>query len=89
MLEHSHGKLTGVNTEKNLDLKIQSSVAAQLGVNVFDCDPSHFFDHRIGEEIDHLSSLLRKVVSRYLRIRLKTYGKKFTEEHAHGNKVST
>ena len=40
------------------------------------------------KKTDHLSSLLKRVVSKYIQMRLKTYGKKYTAEIAHGNKVS-
>ena len=74
--------------DKNIDLKMQSAVLARLGIDVFNVLPQHYFDHRIGEETDHLSSLLKRVVSKYIQMRLKTYGKKYTAEIAHGNKVS-
>ena len=48
-----------------------------------------FFDHHIGQERDHLTSLLRLVVKRYLNLRLKTYGKKYTEMIAHKNLPSS
>ena len=77
-----------ITFDKNIDLKMQSAVLARLGIDVFNVLPQHYFDHRIGEETDHLSSLLKRVVSKYIQMRLKTYGKKYTAEIAHGNKVS-
>ena len=35
----------------------------------------HYFEHSIGVESDHLSSLLRLTVQKYLDFLLKTYGK--------------
>ena len=77
-----------ITFDKNIDLKMQSVVLARLGIDVFNVSPQHYFDHRIGQETDHLSSLLKRVVSKYIQMRLKTYGKKYTAERAHGNKVS-
>ena len=77
-----------ITFDKNIDLKMQSAVLARQGIDVFNVLPQHYFDHRIGEETDHLSSLLKRVVSKYIQMRLKTYGKKYTAEIAHGNKVS-
>ena len=74
--------------DKNIDLKMQSTVLARLGVSVFNDSSQHYFDHRIGQETDHLSSLLKQIVSKYIQMRLNTYGKKYTAEIAHGNQVS-
>ena len=74
--------------DKNIDLKMQSTVLARLGVTVFKDSSQHYFDHRIGQETDHLSSLLKRVSSKYIQMRLKTYGKKYTAEIAHGNQLS-
>ena len=78
----------GVTPEKNLDLKIQYAVFKQLGPSVFTDSLSHYFDHTLGAECDHLSSLLKLVTQKYLTLRLKTYGKKFTEMIAHKNDPS-
>ena len=80
----------GLNLEKHLDTKITLTVTEQLGSNVFPHQPSstHQYDHCIGEEMDHQSSLLRQIVKGYLNLRLKTYGKKYTHEVALGNKPS-
>ena len=67
---------------------MQSAVLARLGIDVFTVSPQHDFDYRIGQETGHFSSLLKRVVSKYIQIRLKTYGKKYAAEIAHGNKVS-
>ena len=45
---------------------MQSAVLARLGIDVFNVSPQHYFDHRIGQETDHLSSLLKRVVSNTL-----------------------
>ena len=78
----------GVTPEKNLDLKIQYAVFKQLGPSVFTDSLSHYFDHILGAECDHLSSLLKLVTQKYLTLRLKTYGKRFTEMIAHKNDPS-
>ena len=78
----------GVTPEKNLDLKIQYAVFKQLGPSVFTDSLSHYFDHTLGAECDHLSSLLKLVTQKYLTLRLKTYGKRFTEMIAHKNDPS-
>ena len=43
-----------------LDLKIQTAVLKQLGIGIFRNVDGHFFDHEIGQEQDHLSSLIEK-----------------------------
>ena len=60
---------TSINIEKMLDLKIQTAV----------------LKNEIGQEQDHLSSLMRRVIQRYVHLRLKTYGKMFTEFTVHKN----
>ena len=75
---------TGINTEKKLDLKIDSAVIQQLGIGIFNNTEGHFFDHEIGQEIDNLSSLMRAVVRKYIHLRLKhmernTLNLQFTE----------
>ena len=79
----------GVNTEKNLDLKIECAVFAQLGPDIFNIVPGHFFEHRLGIGSDHPSSLLRIVARKYINLMLKTYGKKLTEMVVHQNQPST
>ena len=78
----------GITQEKNLDLKIQSAVLQQVGIEIFQTHSTHFFEHRIGQEMDHLSSLIQKVSSCYLKMRLKTYGKRYSEMVVHKNKPS-
>ena len=78
----------GITNERNLDLKIQSSILEQIGIGVFNNHTTHFFDHRVGGEMDHLSSLLRKISSRYLNMRLKTFGKMYSEMVVHRNEPS-
>ena len=72
----------------NLDLKIQSEVLAQVGTNVFKNIGNHYADHHIGEG-DHLTSLLRMIIMKYITIRLKSYGKDYTQMVAHKNIPST
>ena len=54
-----------ISYEKNLELKIQCGVLHQLGLDIFSRSSDHFFDHTIGEECDHLSSLLRLVTKKF------------------------
>ena len=74
-----------ISFDSKLDLKIQSSVLKELWTSPFDDSMGHFFDHKLGQEADHLSLLLRTVVSTYLQMRLKTYARKYTAEIAHAN----
>ena len=69
----------GITTEWNISLKIETAVAEQLGSTVFHTDNTHYFEHHIGQQRDHLSSLMRLVTRKYLNLRLKTYGKLYTE----------
>ena len=78
----------GITNERNLDLKIQSSILEQIGIGVFKYHTTHFFDHRVGGEMDHLSSLLRKISSRCLNMRLKTFGRRYSEMVVHRNEPS-
>ena len=78
----------GINYEKKLDLKIQSAVLDLLGPHVFMDSSEHYFQHSIGAESDHLSSLVRLIVRKYLSLRLKSYGKRFTEMVVHGDAPS-
>ena len=64
-----------INTEKNLDLKIECAVFVQLGSDIFNNVPGHFFEHRLGIESDHPSSLLRIVARNYIKLRLKHMAK--------------
>ena len=70
---------------KKLDLKIQSAVLDLLGPHVFRDSSEHYFQHSIGAKSDHLYSLVRLTVKNYLSLRLKSYGKRFTEIVTHGN----
>ena len=70
---------------RKLDQKIQSAVLDLLGPNVFSDSSKHYFQHSIGAESDHLSSLVRLTVKKYPSLRLKSYGKRFTEMVIHGN----
>ena len=69
----------GITTEWNISLKIETAVAEHLGNTVFHADDAHHFEHHIGQKRDHLSSLMRLVTRKYLNLRLKTYGKLYTE----------
>ena len=80
---------SGITMEKNIGLKIESSLVEQFGPDIFNNVDNHFFDHHIGQERDHLTSLLRLVVKRYLNLHLKIYGKKYTEMIAHKNLPSS
>ena len=80
---------TGISFEKNIELQIQNTVLKALGRSVFPSMSKHFFDHTIGEEHDHVTSLLRLVFQKYLNMRLKTYAKKYSEMIVHKNMPST
>ena len=77
----------GISREKNLDLKIQYAVLEQLGHDIFIDSPAYLFAHS-GVECDHLSSLLKLVTQKYLNIRIKTYGKRFSQMIVHKNQHS-
>ena len=79
----------GITAEKNLKLKIETAVVEQFGFNIFNHVDGHFFEHHIGQERDHLTSLMRSVVEMYLDLRLKSYGKRYTEMIAHKNLPSS
>ena len=49
----------GINIDKNLYLKIECVVFEQLGPKIFNNVPGHFFEHRLGIECDHVSSLFK------------------------------
>ena len=85
---HVVGAGTSVPNEKNTDLKIQNTVFEQMGTKVFSTSPTHFFDHKLGEERGHTSSLLKLVISKYLHLRLTTYSKMFNKLIVHVNKPS-
>ena len=51
-----------------IDLKIESAVVQQIGNRVFNNVDGHYFEHEIGQEMDHLPSLLRTVVQRYIKL---------------------
>ena len=77
-----------ISHEKNIDLKIELAVVEQFGHCLFD-DTDHFFEHHIGQERDHLSSLMGMIVKRYVNLRLMTYDKRYTEMIAHKNLPSS
>ena len=66
---------SGITMEKNIGLKIESAIVEQFVPNIFNNVRNHFFDHEIGQEGDHLTSILRVVVQKYVNLCLKTYGK--------------
>ena len=70
--------------ERVINLKIQSGVLAQIGTDIFNNIGSHYVDHTTGED-DHLTSLLRLIVPKYVSIKLKSYGKDYTQMVAHKN----
>ena len=75
----------GITREKMIDLKIETAVMQQLGNGLFNNADGHYFDHEIGQEMDHLSSLMRTFVQKYVKLRLKTCGKMFSEHIVHQN----
>ena len=74
----------GITSERNLDLKIQNSILAQIGTDIFNNIRGNYADHTTGEG-DHFTSLLRLIVAKYISIRLKSYGKDYTQMVAHWN----
>ena len=79
----------GITMEKNVDLKIETAVVEQFGSGIFSQTDGHFYDHHIAQESDHLTSLLRSIVQKYLNLCLKTYGKRYTEMITHKNLPSS
>ena len=70
--------------ERNLDLKIQSGILAQIGTDIFNNIRGHYADLTTREG-DHLTSLLRLIVAKYVSIRLKSYGTDYTQMVAYKN----
>ena len=54
----------GITYERNIDLKIQYAVLKQFGTGVFHESSAHFFQHTIGVESNHLTSLLKLVTQK-------------------------
>ena len=75
----------GINTDKNLNPKLQSAVFQQLGPQIFYISGDHLFEYRIEMKSHHLSFLLSITVEKHVDMRLKTLGKKFTEMVVHRN----
>ena len=73
-----------MRSERSLDFKIQSGILAQVGTDIFNNIRGHYADHTTGEG-DHLTSLLRLIVAKYVSIRLKSYGKDYKQMVAHKN----
>ena len=71
--EHIVCNECGITTERNINLKIETGVVEQLGYTVFTTDNAHYLEHHIGQERDHLSSLMRLIIRKYLNLRLKTW----------------
>ena len=64
---------------KQLDLKMEINIMTHLQVNtLFPSLQDHFYDHEIGVEDSHLTSLVRQILRSYLRIRFHHYGKSYT-----------
>ena len=78
----------GISREKNLDLKISCAVLELLGLNIFTDSTAHLFAHSVSVECDHLSSILKLVTQKYLSLRIKPYGKKFSQMVIHKNQPS-
>ena len=78
----------GITYERNIDLKIQYAVLKQFGPGIFHESSAHFFQHAIGVESNHLTSLLKLVTQKYLSLRFKTYEKKHGEMVIHRNMPS-
>ena len=57
----------GITSERNLDLKIQSSILAQIGTDIFNNIRGHYADHTTREG-DQWTSLLRLIVAKYVSI---------------------
>ena len=51
----------GITNERNIDLKIQYAVLKQFGPGVFHESSTHFFQHIIVVESNHLTTLLKLV----------------------------
>ena len=47
--------------------------------------PVHFFKHSLGAEADHLSSIFKASTEKYLDIKVKAYGTKYSQEVLHKN----
>ena len=73
-----------MRSERNLDLKIQSGILAQIGTDIISNIRGHYAHHTTAES-DHLTSSLRFIVAKYVSIRLKSYGKDYTQKVPHKN----
>ena len=78
----------GITYERNIDLKIQYAILKQFGPGVFHESSAHFFQHAIGVESNHLTSLLKLVTQKNLSLRFKTNGEKHSEMILHRNMPS-
>ena len=58
---------------------MQSAVLEQVRIDVFSNYRIYFLKNRKDQEMDHLSCLLEKVSSSLLNIRVKSYGKTYSE----------
>ena len=83
-------RVVGQNMEINIhDQKIECTVFEKLGPSIFNNVLGHFFEHRLGKECDHLSSLLNIIIKYYLDLQLRKYGRKFSEMVVHQNQHSS
>ena len=57
---------------------------SQIGTDIFNNIGGHYADQTTGEG-DHLTSLLRIIVAKYISIRLKSYEEHYTQMVAHKN----
>ena len=71
--------------KEKIDLKIQYAALKQFGPGIFHESSAHFFQHAVGVESNHLTSLLKLVTQKYLSLRFKTYGKRQSEMVIHRN----
>ncbi len=75
----------GISSDKKLFYKVQNAVLQQYGPDVFACPHSHFFEHKMGAEIDHMSTMIRRISEKYLTLRMATYARKYSEMVIHQN----
>ena len=59
-------------------LKIESAVVQQLDIGIFSNVEGQFCDHDFGQDEDDFSSLMKAVIQKYTRLKLKNYGKIYT-----------
>ncbi len=74
--------------DQHISQRMQHIAFAAIRNEVFVEDKEHFFDHSIGVECDHLSTLAKSIIKKYLTLRLKTYSKRYSQMIAHKNQPS-